>query len=68
VPNYTLPDGETVKNRLGASSHSELEAIEVDFVRARQMARTWRATNTNTNVPARSLARPLRDGNQIKAT
>jgi cell filamentation protein len=37
VPNYTLPDGETVKNKVGARSHSELEAIEVDFVRARQI-------------------------------
>jgi len=37
VPNYTLPDGETVKNKLGATSHSELEDIEVDFVKARQI-------------------------------
>jgi cell filamentation protein len=37
VPNYTLPDGETVKNKVGARSHAELEAIEVDFVKARQL-------------------------------
>ncbi|MBW4025511.1 MAG: hypothetical protein HIU92_20705 [Proteobacteria bacterium] len=37
MPNYTLPDGETVKNKVGARSHSELEAIEVDFVKARQV-------------------------------
>ena len=37
MPNYTLPDGETVKNKLGATSHSELEDIEVDFVKARQI-------------------------------
>jgi cell filamentation protein len=37
VPQYTLPDGETVKNKLGATSHSELEAIAVDFVKARQI-------------------------------
>ena len=37
MPNYALPDGETVKNKLGATSHSELEAIEVDFVKARQI-------------------------------
>jgi cell filamentation protein len=36
MPNYTLPDGETVKNKLGARSHDELETREVDFVRARQ--------------------------------
>jgi cell filamentation protein len=37
VPNYTLPDAETVKNKVGARSHAELEAIEVDFVKARQL-------------------------------
>jgi cell filamentation protein len=37
VPNYTLRDGETVKNKLSATSHPELEAIEVDFVKARQI-------------------------------
>jgi cell filamentation protein len=37
VPQYTLPDGETVKIKLGATSHSELEAIAVDFVKARQI-------------------------------
>jgi cell filamentation protein len=37
VPNYTLPYGETVKNKVGARSHSELEAIEIDFVKARQV-------------------------------
>jgi len=36
MPNYTLPDGETVKNKLGAGSHDELETREVDFVRLRQ--------------------------------
>ena len=36
MPNYTLPDGETVKNKVGARSHAELEALEVDFVVARQ--------------------------------
>jgi hypothetical protein len=37
VPNYTLRDGETVKNKLGATLHSELEDMEVDFVNARQI-------------------------------
>ncbi len=41
MPNYTLPDGETVKNKLGATSHSELEKIEVDFVKARQIEHTF---------------------------
>jgi fido (protein-threonine AMPylation protein) len=36
MPNYTLPDGETVKNKVGARTHDELETREVDFVRARQ--------------------------------
>ena len=36
MQNCTFTDGETVKNKIGAQSHSELEAREVDFVRARQ--------------------------------
>jgi cell filamentation protein len=35
MPNYTLPDGETVKNKLGARSHDELENLEVGAVVAR---------------------------------
>ncbi len=35
MPNYTLPDGETVKNKLGARSHEELESVEVGPVVAR---------------------------------
>ena len=41
MPNYTLPDGETVKKKLGATSHSELEDIEVDFVKARQIEHSF---------------------------
>lgn len=40
MPNYTLQDGETVKNKVGATSHDQLEAREVDFVRARQNQHT----------------------------
>lgn len=32
MPGYTLEDGITVKNKLGAISHDELEAIEADYV------------------------------------
>jgi len=32
MPNYTLPDGFTVKNKLGAYSHDELEKLEGNFV------------------------------------
>jgi cell filamentation protein len=32
VPGYTLDDGITVKNKLGATSHDELEAAEADYV------------------------------------
>jgi cell filamentation protein len=35
MPNYTLPDSETVKNKLGAHSHDELESLEVGAVVAR---------------------------------
>jgi len=48
VPNYTLADGETVKNKLGARSHSELEAREVDFVRARENEHALRPTTART--------------------
>ena len=37
MPNYTLPDSETVKNKLGALSHDELEAKEVAWVAGRQV-------------------------------
>lgn len=37
MPNYTLPDGETVKNKLGARSHAELERLEMAPVAARQV-------------------------------
>ena len=37
MPNYTLADGETVKNKLGARSHAELESVEVDFIKVRQL-------------------------------
>lgn len=36
MPNYTLPDGETVKNKLGARSHDDLEKREVGPFAARQ--------------------------------
>lgn len=32
MPGYTLADGITVKNKLGATSHEELEKIEVEYV------------------------------------
>jgi cell filamentation protein len=32
VPGYTLDDGVTVKNKLGATSHDDLEALESDYV------------------------------------
>jgi cell filamentation protein len=32
VPGYTLEDGITVKNKLGATNHDELDAIEADYV------------------------------------
>lgn len=32
MPGYTLDDGITVKNKLGATSHNELEAKEADYV------------------------------------
>ena len=38
MPNYILPDSETVKNKLGALSHDELEAKEVAWVAGRQVA------------------------------
>ena len=37
MPNYTLSDSETVKNKLGARSHDELEAKEVAWVAGRQV-------------------------------
>jgi cell filamentation protein len=37
VPNYTLPDGITLKNKLGATSLEELERIEADYVIPRRM-------------------------------
>jgi cell filamentation protein len=37
VPNYTLPDGETLKNKLGANSLDELERIEADYVVPRRI-------------------------------
>jgi cell filamentation protein len=35
MPGYTLPDGITVKNKVGATSHAELERLEGSFVRQR---------------------------------
>jgi cell filamentation protein len=35
VPGYTLADGDTVKNKLGATSHEQLEEFEADPVRRR---------------------------------
>lgn len=35
MPGYTLDDGLTVKNKLGATSHSALEIAEADYVRNR---------------------------------
>ena len=37
MPNYTPSDGETVKNKLGALRHDELEAKEVAWVAGRQV-------------------------------
>jgi hypothetical protein len=74
VPNYTLPDGETVKNKLGATSHSELEDIEVDFVKARQIehafdphiARTFDAADLK--AIHRHLSRTIMNGRVARAT
>jgi cell filamentation protein len=35
VPGYTLADGITLKNRLGATSYGQLEGAETDYVAAR---------------------------------
>ena len=35
MPGYTLPDGLTLKNKLGATNYEELEAAETDFVARR---------------------------------
>jgi cell filamentation protein len=35
LPGYTLQDGLTLKNRLGATNHEALEAAETDYVRNR---------------------------------
>ena len=35
MPGYTLQDGVTLKNKLGAKTHEELEAAETDLVRNR---------------------------------
>lgn len=35
MPGYTLQDGLTLKNKLGATSHEALEAAETDYVRNR---------------------------------
>jgi cell filamentation protein len=35
VPGYTLADGETLKNKLGATSHDQLEKLEADPVKRR---------------------------------
>ena len=35
MPGYTLKDGLTLKNKLGAASHEALEAAETDYVRNR---------------------------------
>jgi len=35
LPGYTLSDGLTLKNKLGATNHEELEAAETDFVARR---------------------------------
>lgn len=35
MPGYTLPDGLTLKNTLGATSHDELQTLETDYVRNR---------------------------------
>lgn len=32
MPGYTLADGVTLKNKLGAASHDELRAVEADYV------------------------------------
>ena len=37
MPGYTLPDGLTLKNQLGASSYEELQVAEADYVKARQL-------------------------------
>jgi hypothetical protein len=35
LPGYTLKDGLTLKNKLGAASHEALEVAETDYVRTR---------------------------------
>jgi len=37
MANYTLADGVTIKNKVGATRHDELERVEADFVALRQL-------------------------------
>jgi cell filamentation protein len=37
LPGYTLPDGQTLKNKLGATSYEILEAAETDYAKQRQL-------------------------------
>jgi cell filamentation protein len=37
LPEYTLPDGQTLKNKLGAASYKALQVAETDYVKQRQL-------------------------------
>jgi len=37
LPGYTLPDGLTLRNKLGAIGDERLEATETEYVKNRQM-------------------------------
>jgi cell filamentation protein len=37
LPGYTLPDGQTLKNKLGATSYEILETAETDYAKQRQL-------------------------------
>ena len=37
MPGYTLPDGQTLKNKLGATSYEILETAETDYAKQRQL-------------------------------
>ena len=54
MPGYTLPDGLTLKNKLGAINHEELEAAETDFV-ARRLLQIRNGQCPNGNFDAEHL-------------
>ena len=56
MPGYTLPDGMTVKNKLGAISHAELEkeALAADALQ-RHADRKKRRGYASSNFPVSKL-------------